>query len=357
MQNEEYLGDSPVYPRSKYARELRPDLPAHVFEPARSRLLFMPIHLAVIAIATIAVAKGWVPWPVLPLVSLVIGVSMACLTFVAHETLHGGILRGKLRQHIVGWIGFLPFVISPRLWIAWHNRSHHADTNLPDDPDAYPTLEQYRARRSTRFSADMFSLGGRRRRGVLSLILGFTVQSTDQLFTAKARGFLSQRESRLAFAETGLGLLVWATVAALVGFVPFLFVFLLPLLVANACVMAFILTNHSLSPRVTINDPLLSGLSVTTSRLIEWVTLRFGFHVEHHLFPAMSTRHAHTVRALVQARWPERYQSMPIHEAIRQLHRTARVYKNATTLIDPKTGREFSTLLPRVSAVSIVSAA
>jgi fatty acid desaturase len=61
-----------------------------------------------------------------------------------------------------------------------------------------------------------------------------------------------------------------------------------PLLVANAIVMAFILTNHSLSPRVEIDDPLASGLSVTVPRWLEWITLRFGYHVEHHLFPAMS---------------------------------------------------------------------
>ena len=76
--------------------------------------------------------------------------------------------------------------------------------------------------------------------------------------------------------------------------------------------MSFILTNHSLSPRVEINDPLVSGLSVTTPRWIEWITLRFGYHVEHHLFPAMSSRHARKVRDLVDARWPERYQSMPL---------------------------------------------
>ena len=31
--------------------------------------------------------------------------------------------------------------------------------------------------------------------------------------------------------------------------------------------MAFILTNHSLSPRIRVNDPLVSGLSVTRSSI------------------------------------------------------------------------------------------
>jgi fatty acid desaturase len=119
-----------------------------------------------------------------------------------------------------------------------------------------------------------------------------------------------------------------------------------PLVVANIIVMSFILTNHGLSPRVAINDPLVSGLSVTAPRWIEWLTLQFGYHVEHHLFPAMSSRHAQTVRELVRRRWPRRYQSMPLRSALSALHRTARVYKDAVTLVDPRSGREYPTLMP-----------
>src|SRR5262249_27359065 len=163
-------------------------------------------------------------------------------------------------------------------WSAWHGRVHHAHANLDGDPDSYPTLERYREGRRARFSIDMFSLGARRWRGVLSLVLGFTVQSFDQLRGAKARGFLSRREHALAVVEPGLGALVWAAVAALVGLVPFVFAFVVPLLIGNACVMAFILTNHSLSPLVAINDPLISGLTVTTSRVVRWLSLGFGYH-------------------------------------------------------------------------------
>jgi fatty acid desaturase len=116
--------------------------------------------------------------------------------------------------------------------------------------------------------------------------------------------------------------------------------------------MSFILTNHSLSPRLTADDPLLSSLSVTTSRAVQWFTLGFGFHVEHHLFPAMSSRHTPAVRDLLRERWPARYQSMPLRAALSALHRTARVYKTPTTLFDPRTGAEFSTLLPRDAPAS-----
>jgi fatty acid desaturase len=341
------LGQTMLVHRSKYVRELRARLSPETAEPARSRLAFVPGHLAVIAIATCAIAGGWVGYPLVPVLSLVIGVSFAGLTFVAHEATHGGIVRGRTARWLVGWIGFLPFTLSPRLWAAWHDRVHHAHANLADDPDAYPTLTAYQGSRRVRFLVDAFSLGGRRWRGALSLFFGFTVQSVHQLCVARQRGFLARRAFWIAVAETMVGVAIWAVVAALVGGVAFLFVFVVPLLVANAIVMAFILTNHSLSPRVAIDDPLVSALSVTTPRWIEWITLRFGYHVEHHLLPAMSTRHAGTVRDLLRELWPARYQSMPLATALYELHRTARVYKDDVTLVDPSTGCEYPTLMPR----------
>ena len=342
--------------QSKYVGALRPKLPTTAFEPSHSRLAFVPLHLAAIVMATIAIAAHWVPWPVVPALSIAIGISFACLTFVAHETLHGGIVRHKGVRHLVGWIGFLPFTLSPRLWVAWHDRVHHANANLADDPDMYPTLDEYRASGKIRFLVDAFSLGNRRWRGGLSLILGFTVQSAHQLVVAHEKKFLSARAFGLALAETAAGVAVWAVVAALVGFVPFLFVFVLPLVVANIIVMSFILTNHALSPRIAVNDPLVSGLTVTVPGWVDWLTLGFGYHVEHHVFPAMSSRHAPEVRDLLRRAWPERYQSMPLHHALRALHETARVYKDATTLVDPRSGREFPTLMPRaVGSLEIVA--
>jgi len=346
------LGASPLVPLSHYVRELRPKLPPVTFTPAHSRLAWIPIHVSIIVVAALAIALGWVPWPVFPVLGLVIGISFSCLTFVAHEAMHGGIVRNKLARQIVAWFGFLPFALSPRLWAGWHDKIHHAIANFPDDPDIYPTLAEYNASPRIRFFVNAFSLGERRWRGVLSLVLGFTVQSAHQLISATRSGFLSARQRRIAIFETLLGIAFWAGIAALVGFVPFLFIYVMPLVVANMVVMAFILTNHNLSPRVTVNDPLATGLSVTAPRLVEWLTLRFGYHVEHHLFPTVSARHGKIVRAAILAHCPERYQAMPLTSALAQLYRTARVYKDDVTLTDPNTGETWPTLLPRDPASS-----
>jgi len=329
---------------ASYVRAIRPQLKPGIFLPARSRLWWMPVHASIIALGIVALQQRWLPWLVAPVLSLVIGICFAGTTFVAHEALHGAIVRGRRLRYLVGWLGFLPFVVSPRLWVSWHNRVHHGNTQREGkDPDAYPTLDEYRGSRAVRL-ATQIAPGLRRLRGASTPLIGFSVQSAHMLLAARTRGYLSAKEQAYAIVETLLGVTLWTSLAWAGGGLVFLFSFVLPLLVANAIVMGFILTNHSLSPLTALNDPLLNSLSVTTPRLVEWLTLGFGYHVEHHLFPAMSMRHAPEVRALLRAHYPRKYQSMPLLRATVAVHSSARVYKNRTTLVDPHSGREWPAL-------------
>jgi fatty acid desaturase len=335
----------PLTTTSTYASVIRPILPAGAFAPARSRLLWLPAHLLVIAISTSAIAFRWVTWPSALLLSLLIGASFAGMTFVAHEALHGALVRSKPLRRLVGWLGFLPFAISPRLWEAWHNRVHHGSTNRPGvDPDAYPTLQEYRQNRAVRRFTDWFSPGRGRLAGVLSLLVGFTVQSSNVLITGRTSGMLSRAEHRQALLESGAAWAVWLALAVLIGPVSFLLAFGIPLLVGNSIIMSLILTNHSLSPHTEVNDPLVNSLTVTGPRVLEWLTLGFGYHVEHHLFPAMSARHARSLAGLLRQRWPEQYQSLSYLQAQLALHRSPRVYRDDTTLLDPLTGATLPTL-------------
>lgn len=340
----------PLTTTSAYASEIRPILPAGAFAPARSRLLWLPAHLLVIAMSTSAITFQWVTWPSALLLSLLIGASFAGLTFVAHEALHGALVRSKPLRRLVGWLGFLPFAISPRLWEAWHNRVHHGSTNRPGvDPDAYPTLHEYRQNPTVRRVTDWFSPGRGRLAGIFSLLIGFSVQSSHVLITGRNSGMLSRAEHRQALLESGAAWAVWLALAVLIGPVSFLLAFGIPLLVGNSIIMSLILTNHSLSPHTEVNDPLVNSLSVTGPSVLEWLTLGFGYHVEHHLFPAMSARHARSLAGLLRQRWPEQYQSLPYFQAQRALHYSPRVYRDNTTLLDPLTGATLPTLGSTIS--------
>ena len=335
---------------SYYVHCIKPRLATVLTTPASSRLLWLPLHASIVVVATIALARGWVAWPAYPALSLVIGLAFARLMFLGHETMHGAVVRGRSAwaRSLVGGLCFAPLVLSPRLWAAWHNRVHHGHANRLDvDPDMYPSLAAYQASRGARFMTDHFALGGRRLRGLLSLLLGFSVKSAHVLVAARRRLHISARDHRRMLVETAAIASLWLAVASVIGLVPFVFAFVLPVVVANAVVMAFILTNHALSPATDTNDPLLGALSVTTPRWVEWLTLGFGYHVEHHLFPATSARHARAIRAALVDAWPERYQSMPLGAALAKLFQTGRVYATATTLVDPRSGGAWPALRPR----------
>lgn len=291
---------------------------------------------------------GWLPWFLWPLASLLPGLSFAGLTFLAHEALHGAVVRSRTLRTLVGWIGFSLFCVSPTLWVAWHNRVHHGNTNRPRvDPDAYPTRAEYDESPTLQWMTNVMAPGRQRPLGVISLLIGFTVQSLHMLVAARRLGYLSASQHRRAIFETSLAALLWAGLGFLIGPLPFLFCFLFPLMVANCIVMAFILTNHSLSPLTDVNDHLANSLSVTLPGWLEWLSLGFGYHVEHHIFPAMSSRHGQAVRAVLRSRWPGSYQSLPLLKALGALHRSPRVYKTYTLLTDPLGSSEWPTLAPR----------
>jgi len=315
--------------------ELRSRLPAEIFRPARSRLLWLAVHLPVVLGGLILLASGVPIWARLA-ISLFMGLAFAGLAFVGHEALHGALCRRAWSRKLVGAVGFWPFAVSPRLWVAWHNRVHHSSANDPaTDPDALSTLETYAVSHSARISNDL----QRWSRGIFTLLFGFSVQSTQVLLVAKKRGYLNRVHFRRAVLATVGCHLSWLLVLVLLGPMVFLHGYLLPLMIGNAIVMAHIVTNHALRPLDRDNDPLASSLSVTVPRWFSFYTLDFGYHVEHHLFPAMSNRHGRRVRDELLQVAPERYRSMPLSRALLTVCRGPRIYRDDTTLIDPRSGK------------------
>jgi fatty acid desaturase len=339
---------------SSYAAQLRPALRREIFSPAPLRLLWLPAHYAVIGLSTLAIARGWFALPIELLLSLAIGASFAGLTFVGHEALHGALVRGRWLRRLVGRLGFLPFSVPPRLWEAWHNRVHHGHTNQAGvDPDAYPTLGEYEASVGLRRATDWVSPGRSRLAGSFSLLVGFSVQSAHMLLVAERKRFLSRSQHRVALLEAVASWALWVALAIALGPAAFALAFVLPLVIGNTIIMSLILTNHSLSPHTEVNDPLVNSLSVSGPRLLEWLTLGFGFHVEHHLFPAVSGRYGRELSAEVRRRWPDRYQRLPYLRALLMLHRSPRVYRTSTQLFNPASGQVWPTLMPSLATASM----
>ena len=154
---------------------------------------------------------------------------------------------------------------------------------------------------------------------------------------------LNQKRVTREFAAQiliGLGILAWA------GPSNWLWVFLVPLFMQNYLLMSYIATNHNLSPLTDENDPLVNSLSVSNNPMLERINLNFGYHVEHHIFPTVSGARIKPVHEALVQKFGGRYQIMPKWKAMKALYSTARIYKNANTLMNPESGETYPTIQP-----------
>ena len=262
--------------------------------------------------------------------------------------MHHAVVRNRTLEKLVGYAGFGIYGLSPTLWVAWHNQAHHGHTGKPvADPDGFGTLRFWEKSRVVR-ALETFAPGSRRLQSALFLFVWFSVHSLlVLLFHSERNGYYERISRRTVYAESVAMLAFWAGVLAIVGSWGFLFVYVVPVLVANAMVMSYIATNHFLNPLTETNDPLANTLSVTAPRWLERLHLQFGYHVEHHLFPTVSGRHAPAVRDVLRRLWGDRYLTMPHVRALRLLYARPKIHDGHDALIDPRTGERFAVLAPR----------
>ena len=270
----------------QYARQARMHLPAEAFQLAPGRLLWLPVHLTVIVAAAAFVVTAAPPWYLCLLCAVISGHSWTCLAFLAHETLHHAVVKSRLVERLVGYCGLGIFCLSPTLWTAWHNQEHHGNAGNPDaDPDVLGTMLSWRTSSVDR-AFEKLAPGSGYLRSAAFFFFTFSVHSAVVLLSHSRRdGYYARISRRVVYAESAVMLAFWIGVFLVVGGWSFLFVYVVPVLIANAVAMSYIATNHFLNSMTSINDPLVNSLSVTAPRWVEALHLHFGYHVEHHVFP------------------------------------------------------------------------
>ncbi|MCS7058423.1 MAG: fatty acid desaturase [Meiothermus sp.] len=325
----------------EYTRTLKTQLPRHFFEPVPARMTYLPALLILFGLCT---------WGILAtsrlelklLLSLGIGYAFVGMGFLAHEILHGAITKNPRVRSITGTIAFLPLMVGARLWRRWHNVEHHGHTQHPeDDPDTMGALEGAAQKPFLRW---LFRQAPALRSFLLFFSFTFWFTLHAQMMLRRFWPEFKPAERPAVVFQALLPPLLWTGVLLWVGPSEFLFIYLIPWMLANAVAMGFIATNHLLNPLTQTNDPLLNSLTVRNPPLVEWLTLGFGYHTEHHIFPALSPKYAPRVAQKLRALWPERYNELPHWKALLYLWKTPRLYRDHRNLIEPTTGRVFGTI-------------
>jgi fatty acid desaturase len=339
-------------PFEQYAKVLREELGAVVYRPAAVRMLWLPVHLSVIgmSIAALLGAEIGLAWRLL--LAVVIGHSYACLAFLAHEILHGSVIRHRWLQDLCGGVCFLPHCLPPGVWRTWHNRFHHGHTGKRGlDPDAFGDPVLYRRSRLLH-TLLTFLPGSGFVRSAFYFLFYFSAHMLFVLFFHSRRyRYWTARRRRFQIGVFAAMAAFWVGVLLLVGWRNYLFIHLLPLIVTNSVQMLYVTTNHWLcdeTPRE--NDPLRNSLSVKLPRAIDWLHLNVSYHVEHHLAPRVSPRYAPRIHRVMSARYGRRCRRLSLLQILWMTYATPRVHLSENELVDLRTGDVHSTLGPRGEA-------
>jgi fatty acid desaturase len=322
---------------------IRRDLPAHLFRARPWRALWAVPMVAVIVGGTWAVIALPLPLVLAIPLSLAVGNTYASLLHFAHEVGHGATVRQRWLQDVILALGLAPYWVEPAFWRAWHNRAHHGHTNVPDaDPDSVGTVAAYqRAGAWHKRLLLALSPGPGHWLSVLYLFFTFNVHGQVVLWSKSRRqpGFerLHRRRAGLYSAAVAGGYLALAVTSGWRGAILGV---LVPTMIANLGVMAYIVTNHMLRPLSTGRDSLTTSMSVTAHPILDWLHFHVSHHIEHHLFPAMASDSLPRVRAWLERRLGERYFAPPFGAALVAIFRTPRLYADPVTLVDPERGTQ-----------------
>jgi fatty acid desaturase len=332
--------------RAKIRADLFPD--AFARRPMQS-LWIIPL-LGIVISGSVSLVKLSMPWYAALILSIVVGNFYASMMFFGHEVAHGSMVPSRRLQNLLLYPSFTIFCISPHFWRIWHNRSHHAHTNIPDqDPDNFGTLEEFLRSSPQMRSRIKVAPGSGHWLSTIFLFAFFTLQAQNVFwFKSKRMPGYNRLNRKRVVADMVVMVVFWIGISIITGLRGTIFVVVIPMIVANFVVLSYVVTNHMLRPLSHKPDILDTTMSVTTFKFLDYIHFHFSHHVEHHLFPAMCTSMIPHVRHSLIQHFGDRYLAPPHWWALLMMYQTPPVYDGLQTLIEPYSGRREG--IPRVEA-------
>ncbi|MEM7060038.1 MAG: fatty acid desaturase [Pseudomonadota bacterium] len=235
-------------------------------------LLRIAVHFGLILLfgALIVVGGPWA-WLFMPIQ----GVLLVFLFTALHETIHGTAFRTSwLNTWVANACSFL--VILPSQEFRYFHFAHHRYTH---DPDKDPELAG--GKPDTRLKLLVYLTGLPEWYWRLKNIFknAFLPISSDYVPTrGRARVALEARVFLALYA-------VLAGLSSAIGTTALLWAWILPLILGNPFLRAYLLAEHSFCPHVA--DMLQNTRKTFTNRLVRWIAWNMPYHIEHHAYPSV----------------------------------------------------------------------
>jgi len=319
--------------RSEYAAVVRPLLPKEAFVPSSTKLWQIGLHIAVIALCIWGIRE--LPYIAARFVfAAIIGHSLTCMVFLAHELSHGGIMRRSFVRYPLEVILWGLNMIPATMWRKIHNEIHHVHANTLHDTDRYfrqceldergGTLRRWYARWTMPHKlTSVWNLGVGFHFITYALRHLVTVfypgRSMPAIVTTKP-DYRARDRWRIVFELVAIVVMQYAIYLAVgSSVIAWLWASPIALLFTSTYAMSYIWTNHYLHGLHEIHDPLVGSTSVEVPKFFDRLHSNFSYHTEHHLFPGMSSDYYPLVAEVLREQFPDRYHRITYRQAWRQL--------------------------------------
>ena len=240
-----------------------------------------------------------------------IGHSVACLGFFAHELSHNTIFKNPLIRYFFEIICWGLNLVPPTVWHRVHNHTHHIHANTTVDPDrqfltseACPTTAWYSRIFYPNNESSSLNFC------VFFHFVPYILRNTIAVFypdqtrptLVPAKPVYTRRERFTVTLELiAIMTLQWVIFDFVGGdFERFVFASPVAVLITSSIVMSYIFTNHFLNPLSDSSDPLTNTTSIVVYRIFDRLHLNFSYHTEHHLFPGMNSDYYPKVSQLLR---------------------------------------------------------
>lgn len=234
----------------------------------------LALHLAFIAMTTTMVTLSRDTWWAVPAMALH-GIGLVFLFAPLHETIHRTAFRSRRINQAVSWLCGLVLAIPPTDFRHFH-WAHHRHTQ---DPDRDPELATSKPRTRAGYLWHLTGLPFWRDRATALLR-----QATGR----PGAPYLPDRDHRRVVLEARVFLLVYggiALAAALAASALPLINWVVPVLLAQPALRAFLLAEHTGCPEVPeMTRNTRTTLTHALVRLLGW---NMPYHAEHHLHPSV----------------------------------------------------------------------
>ena len=230
------------------------------------------VHFGLILVLGAWIAAGGTFWPLLLLPQ---GVLIAFLFTPLHETIHETAFRTPAFNRAVSWIaGLLLFI--PPLWFRYFHFAHHRHTHDPDnDPELLTPKPTSLAGYVAYLSGIPYFVSMAR------TLFRNAAGMTDAPYVPPKGKPKVVREARLM-----LGIYMAVLAASLATGSPLLlWVWLVPSVLGQPFLRAYLLAEHTLCPHVA--DMFANTRTTFTNRLVRFFAWNMPFHAEHHAYPGV----------------------------------------------------------------------